>query len=69
MSIKSIEQDFIDKVSAKVRVLPDGRDRFRVFTPFRFDDGDHIAILLKKEQGTLVTLRWRAYLYAPYLRY
>ena len=51
MLIKSIEQDFIDKVSAKVQVLPDGRDRFRVFTPFRFDDGDHIAILLKKEQG------------------
>ncbi|MDE0089477.1 MAG: DUF1828 domain-containing protein [Candidatus Poribacteria bacterium] len=51
MSIKSIEQDFIEKVSAKVRVLPDGRDRFRVFTPFRFDDGDHIAIVLKKEQG------------------
>ena len=51
MSIKSIEQDFIDKVSAEIRVLPDGRDRFRVFTPFRFDDGDHIAIVLKKEQG------------------
>lgn len=51
MSIKSIEQDFIDKVSAQIRVLPDGRDRFRVFTPFRFDDGDHIAIILKKEQG------------------
>ena len=51
MSIKSIEQDFIDKVSAQIRVLPDGRDRFRVFTPFRFDDGDHIAIVLKKEQG------------------
>jgi len=32
MSIKSIEQEFIDKVSTKVRVLPDGRDRFRVFT-------------------------------------
>ena len=51
MSIKSIEQDFIDKVSEKVRVLPDGKERFRVFTPFRFDDGDHIAIVLKKEQG------------------
>ena len=51
MLIKSIEQDFIDKVSAKVRVIPDGKDRFRVFTPFRFDDGDHIAIVLKKEQG------------------
>ncbi|RKU09800.1 hypothetical protein C6501_14475 [Candidatus Poribacteria bacterium] len=51
MSIKSIEQDFIDKVSAKVRVVPDGEDRFRVFTPFMFDDGDHISIVLKKEQG------------------
>ena len=51
MSIKSIEQDFIDKVSAKIRVLPDGRDRFRVFTPFRFDDGDHITVVLKKESG------------------
>ena len=51
MSIKSIEQDFIDKVSTKVRVVPDGKDRFRVFTPFRFDDGDHLAIVLKKEQG------------------
>ena len=51
MSIKSIEQDFIDKVSAKIKVIPDGKDRFRVFTPFRFDDGDHIAIVLKKEQG------------------
>ena len=51
MSIKSIEQDFIEKVSEMVRVIPDGEDRFRVFTPFRFDDGDHISIVLKKEQG------------------
>ncbi len=50
MSIKFIEQDFIKKVSEKIRVIPDGKDRFRVFTPFRFDDGDHIAIVLKKEQ-------------------
>lgn len=50
MSIKSIEQDFIEKVSAKVRVFPDGRDRFRVFTPFRFDNGDHITVVGKKEQ-------------------
>ena len=50
MSIKSIEQDFIKKVSEKIRVVPDGKDRFHVFTPFRFDDGDHISIALKKEQ-------------------
>ena len=51
MTIKSIQQDFIEKVSEKIRVGPDGKDRFRVFTPFRFDDGDHISIVLKKEQG------------------
>ena len=47
MTIKSIEQDFIEKVSEKIRIVPDGKDRFRVFTPFRFDDGDHISIVLK----------------------
>ena len=67
MSIKSIEQDFIDKVSAKVRVLPDGRDRFRVFTPFRFDDGDHITIVLKKEQtGWVLSDEGHTYMHLTY---
>ena len=67
MSIKSIEQDFIDKVSAKVRVLPDGRDRFRVFTPFRFDDGDHITVVLKKEQaGWVLSDEGHTYMHLTY---
>ena len=67
MSIKSIEQDFIDKVSAKIRVLPDGRDRFRVFTPFRFDDGDHITIVLKKEQaGWVLSDEGHTYMHLTY---
>ena len=67
MSIKSIEQDFIDKVSAEIRVLPDGRGRFRVFTPFRFDDGDHIVIVLKKEQGRwLLSDRGHTYMHLTY---
>ena len=48
MSIKSIEQDFIDKVSAKIRLSADGKDRFRVLTPFQFEDGDQLVITLKK---------------------
>ena len=48
MSINTIEQDFIDKVSTKVRLLPDGKERFRVLTPFQFDDGDQLVIILKK---------------------
>ena len=54
MTIRSIEQDFIEKVSEMVQVLPDGKDRFRVFTPFMFDDGDHISIVLKKEKENWV---------------
>ena len=48
MFINTIEQDFIDKVSAKVRLVPDGKERFRVLTPFQFDDGDQLVIVLKK---------------------
>ena len=48
MSINNIEQDFIRKVSEKVRLSPEGRDRFRVLTPFQFEDGDQLVIVLKK---------------------
>ena len=47
MSIKTIERDFHQKVSAKVRLAAEGMERFRVFTPFLFEDGDHLAIVLK----------------------
>ena len=53
VSIETIEQDFHRKVSRKIRLSREGADRFRVFTPFLFDDGDHPAIVLKR-QGT----RW-----------
>ena len=67
MSIKSIQQDFIDKVSAEIRVIPDGRDRFRVFTPFRFDDGDHITVVLKKEQaGWVLSDEGHTYMHLTY---
>ena len=49
MSIKTIEQDFHEKVSAKVRLTAEGMERFRVFTPFLFEDGDHLPIILKKK--------------------
>ena len=49
MTVESIEQDFRDKVSAKIRLAAEGVDRFRVLTPFLFDDGDHLAIVLRRE--------------------
>lgn len=62
MSIESIEQDFHEKVSAKVRLLQEGMERYRVFTPFLFEDGDHLAIVLKK-QGSRWELSDEAHTY------
>lgn len=54
MDSQTIEHDFKQKVSDKVRLAPEGLDRFRVFTPFRLEDGDHLAIVLKRENGNWV---------------
>ena len=42
-------QDFRTKVSEKVKLVSDGLNRYRVLTPFRFDDGDHLVIVLKRD--------------------
>ena len=45
----TIERDFRKNVSAQITLQAEGLDRFRVFTPFQFDDGDHLVIVLKKD--------------------
>jgi hypothetical protein len=47
--VEAIERDFRERVGEKIRVLAEGHDRYRVFTPFLFDDGDHLSIVLKKQ--------------------
>ena len=54
MSFKTIEKEIIDKFSSRIQIVPDGTDRFRVHTPFSFGDGDHLAIVLKNENGQWV---------------
>lgn len=49
MSVQTIERDFHEKVSSKIRLTAEGMERFRVFTPFIFDDGDHLDIVLRKD--------------------
>ena len=34
--------------------MPEGTGRYRVFTPFLFDDGDHLVIVLKSEESRWV---------------
>ncbi len=34
-----------------VTVEAAGRERYRVFTPFHFNDGDHLVMVLRRENG------------------
>lgn len=50
MELKSVlEKKLRDGVKDKVRLFPDGDGRFRVYTPFVYDDGDHIGVVLRRE--------------------
>lgn len=49
MYIDTIERSFRETVSTQVRLAQEGINRYRVFTPFRFDDGDHLVIVLKRD--------------------
>ncbi len=51
MTIEAIERDFKEKVCDKLRLASEGMNRYRVFTPFMFEDGDHLSIILKRENG------------------
>lgn len=50
MAIDQIVQDFKKKVCDGISLVSEGINRYRVFTPFMFEDGDHLAIVLKKSQ-------------------
>lgn len=50
MELDTIIKDFRRKVCEQLRLSQEGENRFRVFTPFLFEDGDHLAIVLKRER-------------------
>jgi len=54
MNTAELEREFKHKVSEEIDVESGGSDRYIVYTPFMFDDGDHFVILLKKHDD-----RWR----------
>lgn len=54
MTIDNIERDFREKVCEQVRLAQEGVERYRVFTPFLFEDGDHLALVLRLENSQWV---------------
>jgi len=49
MSPESIRDAFRERVCEQVDLMQEGEKRFRVLTPFRYEDGDHFGIFLKYE--------------------
>lgn len=49
-----IIRSFREKVSAEVELESEGLDRFIVYTPFMFDDGDHYVVVLRREDNSWV---------------
>lgn len=45
----TIEQKLQEGIKSRVKLFPDGDNRFRVYTPFVYDDGDHLGIVLKRD--------------------
>ena len=49
MNLESVKSEFKERVSEQIDLRPEGISRYRVVTPFRFEDGDHFGIVLKAE--------------------
>lgn len=68
MNANEIEKSFKHAVSKSVTLFAEGVDRFKVFTPFHFDDGDHFVIVLRKGDGNrwVITDEGHTYMHLSY---
>lgn len=48
-NLSDIENKLKDQISNEISLGGEGVNRFRIFNPYEFDDGDHFSIFLKKE--------------------
>ncbi|HAZ64430.1 MAG TPA: hypothetical protein DCZ72_12600 [Armatimonadetes bacterium] len=54
MSVEAIADAFRRSVGAQVELHAEGHHRYQVLTPFRYNDGDHLGVVLKQVAG-----RWQ----------
>src|ERR1035441_7963851 len=56
MNLETIRQEFKGRVCEQISLEQEGEDRFLVETPFRFEDGDHFSVILKRQNdGWILT--------------
>jgi len=66
-TIQTIEQEFKKKVCAQIELYAEGKNRFRVLTPFIFDDGDHLVVVLKRNhKGWLLSDEGHTYMHMSF---
>jgi hypothetical protein len=51
MTSDVILQSFRQTVCRDLTLVPEGIERYRIFSPFMFHDGDHLALVLKREKS------------------
>jgi hypothetical protein len=67
MNISAIEAKFRETVNQKITLRPEGMDRYHIFTPFMFNDGDHLVTLLKKSaRGWAITDEGHTFMHLSY---
>ena len=54
MDISTVERSFRERVSEKIQIQPKGINRFLVLTPFMFNDGDHLVIVMRADGDQIV---------------
>jgi hypothetical protein len=50
-AVSNIEQSFRDRINDAIALVPTDHQKYRVSTPFQFDDGDNLVIILKRENN------------------
>jgi hypothetical protein len=67
MNTITLEQEMRQKICSQIELQPEGLDRYRVISPFMFDDGDHLVIVLKKVVNQwLLTDEGHTYMHLTY---
>lgn len=68
MNTDVIQSSFKASVDDSVQLFPEGTDRYLVFTPFHFDDGDHFVIVLRKNHSGnwVITDEGHTYMHMSY---
>jgi hypothetical protein len=52
METSEIQRNFRHKVCEEIEIETEDIDKFRIFSPFTFRDGDHFSIVLRKENDS-----------------